>query len=235
MSALGSPPDGFPVLSQVVARWVPPWYDVSRPDPTLPSLAGKPTVDSCRLSTKRRVHVSWGAGAAGSLGARKSPHFCLECRGRTCANPRWGRLPAFSRPLSRCSPLLYCPPVLCLWCVDETSSAQWTIFVPSLRLQTRRREDTRKGRCACRDHTHPQALLLPGVLLLVVVDNSISQLRTQVGLISSSFECRRGYIILRSRRLDLFSPSSSLLLLFHRASSHVIHAHMRTHGTDGKG
>ena len=176
-----------------------------------------------------RAHVVSRAGDG------KPPRFCLECRCRACANPRSIRLPAFSRPLSRCSPLLYCPPVLCLWCVDETSSAQWTIFVPSLRLQTRRREDTRKGRCACRDHTHPQALLLPGVLLLVVVDNSISQLRTQVGLISSSFECRRGYIILRSRRLDLFSPSSSLLLLFHRASSHVIHAHMRTHGTDGKG
>ena len=144
VGALVSPLDCFPVLSQVVARWVPPWYDVSRPDPTLPSLAGKPTVDSCRLSTKRRVHVSWGAGAAGSLGARKSPHFCLECRGRTCANPRWGRLPAFSRPLSRCSPLSSHPPVLRLWCADGASSARGTISVLSLHRQRRPAEQKRR-------------------------------------------------------------------------------------------
>src|SRR2546421_4674395 len=86
VGALVSPPDGFPVLSQVVARWLPPWFDVSSPDPTLPSLAGKPTVDSCGLSTKRRVHVSRDAGAPVSLSARKSPHFCLEYRWRARTN-----------------------------------------------------------------------------------------------------------------------------------------------------
>ena len=72
------------------------------------------------------------------------------------------------------------------------------------------------------------------VLPLDMVDNSISPLRTHFGLIFSSFECRRGYFILRVTRLDLFSPSPSLLQLFHRASSHFIHAHMVRHGTGGK-
>jgi hypothetical protein len=82
VGALVSPLDCFPVLSQVVARWVPPWYDVSRSDPTLPSLAGKHTAGSCWLSTKKMIHVSWDAGARVSLGARKSTHFCLEDRWR---------------------------------------------------------------------------------------------------------------------------------------------------------
>ena len=58
--------------------------------------------------------------------------------------------------------MLYRPPVLCLFCADETSSAQWTICVPSLHLQTHCREEARKGRWVCVHHTHPQALLLPG-------------------------------------------------------------------------
>src|SRR6266516_1854040 len=55
-------------------------------------------------------------------------------------------LPPFSRPLSRCSPLLDRPPVLGLWCADETSSAQGTIGVPSLHLLTRHREEASKER-----------------------------------------------------------------------------------------
>jgi len=86
VGALVSPLDCFPVLSQVVAKWVPPWYDVSRSDPTLPSLAGKHTAGSCGLSTKKMIHVSWDAGARVSLGARKSTHFCLEDRWRARTN-----------------------------------------------------------------------------------------------------------------------------------------------------
>ena len=69
---------------------------------------------------------------------------------------------AFSRPLSRCFPLLYRPPVLRLWCANETSSAQWCICVPSLHLLILRREEARKGRWAGGDQVHPPALLLPG-------------------------------------------------------------------------
>ena len=68
---------------------------------------------------------------------------------------------AFSRPLSRCFPLLYRPPVLRLWCADRISSSQWTIFVPSLYLLKLCREDVRKGQCAGGNHMHLQALLLP--------------------------------------------------------------------------
>jgi hypothetical protein len=66
---------------------------------------------------------------------------------------------AFSRPLSRCFLFLYRAPRLHLWCAEETSSAQGCICVPSLHLQTRRREEASKGRGAGGDHTHPQALL----------------------------------------------------------------------------
>jgi len=69
---------------------------------------------------------------------------------------------AFSRPLSRCFSLLDRPPGLGLWCAEETSSAQWTICLPTLHLQTRRREEARKGRGAGGDHAHPQALLPSG-------------------------------------------------------------------------
>ena len=90
------------------------------------------------------------------------PRFCLECGCRACANPTNVLFAAFSRPLSRCFSLLDRAPGLGLWCAEETSRAQWTICLPSLHLQTRRREEARKGRCACGPHKHPQALLLPG-------------------------------------------------------------------------
>ncbi len=35
--------------------------------------------------------------------------------------------------------------------------------------------------------------------------------------------------------LSLFSPSPNRLLLFHKASSHILHAHMRTPDTGDKG
>jgi hypothetical protein len=108
------------------------------------------------------VHVSRQASTHVVPGARKPTRCCLECRCRACANPQVVLLAAFSRLLSRCYPLLYRPPVLSLLCADETSSAQWTICVPSLQLQTLRREEARKGRCAGGDHVHLQALLLPG-------------------------------------------------------------------------
>ena len=123
VGALGSPPDCFPVLSQVVARWVPPRFDMSRPGPTLPSLAGKRTAGSCGLSTIMMVHVSQDACTCGVPIAGKPPRFCLKCRCTACATPRSIRLPAFSCPLSRCSPLPHRPPLLDLLCVNMTRSA----------------------------------------------------------------------------------------------------------------
>ena len=106
-----------------------------------------------------------------------TPRFCLECRCRACANSRLVLLATFSRPLSRCSPLLYRPPLLCLWWAAGLIGPQWSIFVPSLHLQTRRREEARKGRCACGPHKHPQALLLPGRHRASVVGKVPVQLR----------------------------------------------------------
>jgi hypothetical protein len=124
----GRVPSPFPGGCQMV----PTSVRYARSDPTLPSLTGKPTVDSCGLSTKRRVHVSRDAGAHVSLGARTSTHFCLEDRWRACANPRSGRLPAFSCPLSRCSPLSSHAPRLPMVCADGSSHARRTISVLSL-------------------------------------------------------------------------------------------------------
>src|SRR2546421_7454717 len=42
--------DGFPALSQVLARWFLPYFDASCPGPTLPPLAEKRTAGSCGLS-----------------------------------------------------------------------------------------------------------------------------------------------------------------------------------------
>ncbi len=91
--------------SQSFPSWVPPWFDVSRPDPALPSLAGKHAVDSCGLSTRMMVHVSRDAGARVSLGARKSPHFSLECRWRALAPPPSVLLPAWFPFSSRSVPV----------------------------------------------------------------------------------------------------------------------------------
>ncbi len=152
----------LPAGKQPFPRCFLPFFDASPLGPTLPTLAGKHTAGSCGLSTKMMVHLSQYAGTRVVPGDGKPPHFCLECRRIVCVNPRSIRLAAFSRPRSRYYPLLYRLPVLRLLCADETSSAQWTICVPSLHLLTLRREDARKGRCAGVDHAHPQALLLPG-------------------------------------------------------------------------
>ncbi len=109
-------------------------------------------------------------------GDGKPPRFCLEYGCIAFANPRSVLLAAFCRPLSRCYPLSYCPPVLHLCCAGGTGSAQWAICVPSLDLQTRRREDARNGRCAGGDHTHPQALMLPGRHRVSVVEKVTVQL-----------------------------------------------------------
>jgi hypothetical protein len=65
------------------------------------------------------------------------------------ANPRAALRAAFSRPLSRCYPLSYRPPVLRLCCADGTSRAQLTILVMSPHWQMVHEEDARKaGRTA---------------------------------------------------------------------------------------
>jgi hypothetical protein len=109
------PPGGFPGGSYLLAA--------SRPGPTWPPPTGKPSADSCWPSPKMRVHVSRDAGTCGVSGEGKPPRFCLECRWRAWANPRSIQLPAFSRLLSRRSPLSHHPHRLRLWCADGTSSA----------------------------------------------------------------------------------------------------------------
>jgi hypothetical protein len=88
------------------------------------------------------------------------PRFCLECRCRAWANPRSVLLAAFSRPLSRSSPLLDRPPRLGLWCAEETSSTHWTIGVPYLHLLTRHREEASKERSMglCASHASKSSL-----------------------------------------------------------------------------
>src|SRR5207302_10868321 len=54
-------------------------------------------------------------------------------------------LPAFSHPLSRCDLLSSHLPLLCLWCVEGTSSAQRTSSVLSLHRPTLHGEDETKG------------------------------------------------------------------------------------------
>jgi hypothetical protein len=107
------------------------------------------------------VHLSRYAGTGLDPGDGKSPGFCLECWLMAFPNPPSVLLAAFSRLLSRRYPLPYRLPLLCLLCADETSRVQLTLSVVSLHLQTLRREDAKKGRCAW-DHAHPPALLLPG-------------------------------------------------------------------------
>ena len=99
------------------------------PGSTLPSLAGKHTADSYRLSTKGRVHLSRDVATHVVPGNGSPPCFWLERWPMGLANPRAALRAAFSCPLSRCYPLLYRPPVLRLLCADETSSAQWTSCV----------------------------------------------------------------------------------------------------------
>ena len=148
----------------------PPFFDASRPVPTLPPLAGKRIAGSLRLSTKMMVHVSRYAGTHMIPGDGKPPRFCLEYGCIAFVNLRSVLLAVFCRPLSRCYPLSYYPPVLRLCCADGA------ISVPSLDLQTLHREDARKGRCAGGDNTHPQALLLPGRHRVSVVEKVTVQL-----------------------------------------------------------
>jgi hypothetical protein len=101
------------------------------------------------------VHLSRYLGTRVVVsGDGKPPHFCLECRCRAFTNLQSIRLAAISRPLSRCYPLLYRPALLHLLCADGISSAQWTICVPCLLLQTLRREDERKGGRTAHSITH---------------------------------------------------------------------------------
>jgi hypothetical protein len=128
----------------MLPSWFPPFFDASRLDLTLPSLAGKHTADSCGLSMKRMVHLSRDAGTHVVPVNGSPPCFCLECWRMAFANPRATLRAAFSRPLSRCYPLSYLPPLLCLFCADGTSRAQRTSSVMSLPADTaqRRRQNS---------------------------------------------------------------------------------------------
>ncbi len=102
--------------------------------------------------------MSQDAGRCGVPRDGKLLRFCQEWRWRVCANPQAVLLAVFSRSLSRCFPLVYCPLVLGLWYTDETSSTRWTLCLPPLNLQTRLGEEARKGRGAGGDHVHLPAL-----------------------------------------------------------------------------
>src|SRR5438067_560093 len=78
------------------------------------------------------------------------PASAWSAGGESAQTPQVVLLAAFSRPLSWCFQVLDRPPVLCLWCAEETSSAQGTSCVPSLHLQTRRREEASKERSMSR-------------------------------------------------------------------------------------
>ncbi len=131
----------FPGASQVI----PPFFDASRPGPILHLLL-ESTLLSRACCPRRCWFTYYGMRAHVLFRALENqPRFRLECRCRAFAHLRTAPLAVFSRPLSRCYPLLYRSPVLRLLCADETSSAQWTIYVSSLHLLTLRREDARKG------------------------------------------------------------------------------------------
>jgi hypothetical protein len=123
------------------------------------------------------VHLEWKADPRVVSGDGKPARLCLECRRRGFAHPRSSRLAAFSRPLSRCYPLSYRPPLLRLFCVNETSSAQRAIYAPFPAPA-----ETAQGRCKERSMrrgilAHLQALLLPGRYRASVVGTVPAQLR----------------------------------------------------------
>ena len=125
-------PSYFPALWQGLASWSPPWFEAFRPGPNLPPLAEKRTAGSCGLSTMMMVDLSQDAGTVVFPAMGNHPYFSLEGACIAYANPRSVRLPAFSRPLSRCSPLSSHPPRQRLWCADGSSRARRTICVLSL-------------------------------------------------------------------------------------------------------
>jgi hypothetical protein len=84
-----------------------------------------------------RAHVASRAMGNRSASARSAGVVPALTHDRPC-------LPPFSRPLSRCSLLSSHLPLLRLWCIDGTSSAQWTSTVLSLhRHGTGRRNERR--------------------------------------------------------------------------------------------
>jgi len=82
--------------------------------------------------------------------------------GEPAHTPQVVLLAAFSRPLSWYFQVVDRAPRLRLGGAHETSSAQWSICVPSLRRVCRCREEARKGRWAGGEQVHPQALLPSG-------------------------------------------------------------------------
>jgi hypothetical protein len=115
----------LPAFCQVLPRWFPPCFDASRPDPTLPPLAGKLTAGACWLSTKRMVHVSRDAGTHLVPGNGKPLRFCQEWRWSTCAHPRSALLAAFFPPPLQVLPVVVPPSsamlVLCRWDQQRTA------------------------------------------------------------------------------------------------------------------
>ncbi len=115
----------LPAFCQVLPRLFPPCFDASRPDPTLPPLAGKLTAGACWLSTKIMVHVSRDAGTHLVPGNGKPLRFCQECRWSTCAHPRSALLAAFFPPPLQVLPVVVPPSsamlVLCRWDQQRTA------------------------------------------------------------------------------------------------------------------
>jgi hypothetical protein len=150
---LACPPGGFPGDSHLFAA--------SRPGPTLPPPAGKPTAGSCWPSTKRRVHVSRDAGTPSVLRDGNPARFRLECRYTACANPT-------SDPACRLFPsLVQVPPVVgpraCATLVECRGDQQRTPdsprHVPAL-------ADGSRGRGKDHAASRGQAIPLQGIGLL---------------------------------------------------------------------
>jgi hypothetical protein len=72
------------------------------------------------------------------------PASAWRTGGEPGQTPQVVLLAVFSHPLSRYFPLLYLPPVLCLWCADRMSSTPRTLLVLSLHRQTLHGEDKRR-------------------------------------------------------------------------------------------
>ena len=141
-------------MPRLHSQMVPAFFRRVPPRSDLATSCGKARCWLVQAVHEEMVHVSRYAGTRVVPGDGKPPRFCLECRCRAFANPRLVLLAAFSRPLSRCYPLSYCPPLLCLFCVDGTSSAQRTSSVISLHMQILHREDVREGGSTVRNSMH---------------------------------------------------------------------------------
>jgi len=132
----------LPAGKQPFPRCFLPCFEASRLDPTSPTLAGKHTAGSCRLSTKMMVYVSHYAGTRVVPGDGKPPRFCLEYRCRAWANPTIGPARRLFPPPAQVLPIVIPPScatlVVCRWDQQRTVDYLRPLPAPA---------DTAQGRC----------------------------------------------------------------------------------------